>query len=64
VDQDVDGNDFLVWQRGESPEGIVSNDLDEWKTNFGQAPIHAAPEPGSLALWTLAALVLVARRRR
>jgi hypothetical protein len=62
-DLDVDGNDFLVWQRGESPNGPVTGDLDEWKANFPPAVVSAIPEPASLALSSLAAAVLLARRR-
>jgi len=32
---DVDGNDFLVWQRGGSPVPVSAADLTAWKANFG-----------------------------
>jgi len=34
-DGDVDGADFLSWQRGGSPNGINSSDLTDWEANFG-----------------------------
>lgn len=60
----VDGNDFLVWQRGESPEAGSAAELAAWQANFGQsAPIpelSAVPEPGCLVLTGCAALGLLA----
>lgn len=32
-DGDVDGRDFLVWQRGESPAS--AGDLADWQANYG-----------------------------
>jgi hypothetical protein len=34
-DGDVDGADFLLWQRGGSPNGIGSGDLADWENNYG-----------------------------
>jgi T5SS/PEP-CTERM-associated repeat protein len=34
VDGDVDGFDFLNWQRGESPDPLNQSDLDDWQDNF------------------------------
>ena len=34
-DGDVDGSDFLVWQRGESPNQLSQLDLEVWQQNFG-----------------------------
>jgi hypothetical protein len=60
----VDGNDFLIWQRGESPEAGSAAELEAWKANYGQsAPIpelSAVPEPGCLVLSAFAALGLMA----
>jgi prepilin-type N-terminal cleavage/methylation domain-containing protein/prepilin-type processing-associated H-X9-DG protein len=54
-DEDVDGADFLVWQRELGPTSAI--DLAAWKENIGAAPPSAAqgaasviPEPGGLAL--------------
>jgi hypothetical protein len=66
-DTDVDGNDFLVWQRGESPDALSAADLDAWKASFGQpAGVSAVPEPGcfTLAAAAATAFTLTARRRR
>lgn len=60
LDGDVDGNDFLVWQRGGSPSPLSAGDLAAWRTNFGSGgagvgSAGAVPEPGSLCLVALAA---------
>jgi len=34
-DGDVDGADFLSWQRGESLGGFNSSDLADWEENYG-----------------------------
>jgi hypothetical protein len=57
-DGDVDGNDFLVWQRGGSPNGATSGDLTEWQDNFGEsvgatAAASAVPEPAGTLLMLL-----------
>lgn len=55
-DGDVDGRDFLIWQRGESPNGVgSSSDLAAWQANYGSpvvltAASHMIPEPISLRL--------------
>ena len=65
VDNDVDGFDFLAWQRG---FGSIydSNDLADWEGNFGTviSPVVAAaatsaavPEPTSLVLLVLGGLL-------
>lgn len=78
-DSDVDGNDFLIWQRNfgagtTQPNGDANNDgsvtvedLDVWKTQFG-APsagnsISAVPEPTAGIMCVLAATALLHRRR-
>ncbi len=46
-DGDVDGADFLRWQR----DGLSSTDLDDWQANFGTLPPEAVstsvPEPST-----------------
>ena len=54
-DGDVDGRDFLVWQRGGSPNGINSGDLASWQSGYGNPPpftaaANAVPEPTSVML--------------
>jgi hypothetical protein len=34
-DGDVDGHDFLSWQRGESPHPLSAADLADWQANYG-----------------------------
>ena len=49
----VDGRDFLVWQRGGSPNPLSADDLALWQDTYGpEAPAAVAiiPEPGSLLL--------------
>jgi hypothetical protein len=64
IDGDVDGNDFLLWQRDPSV-GSLAN----WEANYGMvAPLAAAsaavPEPNSLALLCLGGLLPLRRVRR
>ncbi len=53
-DGDVDGFDFLKWQRGESPNPLSPSDLADWQTNYGMPPLVTAvslvPEPTSVLL--------------
>jgi hypothetical protein len=53
-DWDVDGVDFLIWQRGESPGGGVASKLADWKSSFGTTGLVAkstgVPEPSTLSL--------------
>ena len=50
-DGDVDGDDFLVWQRGGSPNPLSGSDLTLWRDNYGTNVLLAAtasvPEPSS-----------------
>ena len=61
----VDGNDFLLWQRGGSPNGIASGDLALWEANFGGGMLLstiAVPEPSGAGLALLAFVGLAVRR--
>jgi hypothetical protein len=62
----VDGADFLVWQRGESPNPLSPGDLDAWKAAFGGPSIAAVPEPTAALLMTSALLgsILAVREAR
>jgi len=66
-DNDVDGNDFLIWQRGLGTTHDA-DDLATWRTEFGQtaaaAAIGAVPEPGSLALLAMGAAGISSYRQR
>ena len=68
ADGDVDGRDFLKWQRGISPTPFSQSDLTNWEANYGtvvplSATSAAVPEPTTSAL-ALAALCLAISRRR
>lgn len=60
-DGDVDGHDYLVWQRNPA----VGN-LSDWETNYGMgsqlAVANAVPEPSSLFL-AVCGVTLLGRRR-
>lgn len=53
-DGDVDGLDFLVWQRGDSARSLSADDLSLWQSQYVSAGLTAhsstVPEPGSLVL--------------
>jgi hypothetical protein len=66
-DGDVDGRDFLVWQRGESPSPLSATDLADWQTNYGTgglAAISAVPEPTAMSLMMLISSMIAVRRSR
>jgi T5SS/PEP-CTERM-associated repeat protein len=70
-DDDVDGADFLKWQRGESPNPLAPSDFADWKANFGATPPPTAsvPEPsaglmGILGAAFIARALIVANRQR
>ncbi len=57
-DGDVDGRDFLIWQRGGSPAPLSAGDLATWQANYGGGSLRAnsvaVPEPTTLTLLMLA----------
>jgi hypothetical protein len=77
ADGDVDGADFLTWQRGEGLVGaathaqgdadgdlaVLGSDLNVWRTQFGQGlPVQSVPEPASPGILVVGvAVVSVAR---
>ncbi|MBN1852377.1 MAG: PEP-CTERM sorting domain-containing protein [Pirellulales bacterium] len=68
-DGDVDGTDFLMWQRGESPNPLSSSDLTSWKENFGTvtSPMNASsaavPEPAAGLMLILGVMAMFSCRR-
>ena len=67
-DGDVDGYDFLAWQRGESPNPLSAEDLALWEEQFGSEASSAAastgvPEPASEILLMLGMAAVLFRRQ-
>jgi len=65
-DGDVDGRDFLRWQRGGSPAPLSSGDLTAWRTNYGMgglAAVSAVPEPSTVCLMFFASISAVGFKR-
>lgn len=65
-DGDVDGLDFLKWQRGESPAPLSASDLAQWEANYGKSSSLTSssatvPEPSGSVL-VLTNLALTSRR--
>jgi hypothetical protein len=67
-DGDVDGRDFLKWQRGESPDELSVADLQLWQEQYGTsglaADVNAIPEPGALAGIALCGIGAMLCRRK
>ena len=66
ADSRVDGQDFLVWQRGGSPAPLSPEDLNAWKAGFGaSAPptVGAVPEPSTLGLLIFSSIGIFRQRR-
>jgi hypothetical protein len=65
-DGDVDGRDFLVWQRGNSPSPLSATDLAAWQANYGTGGLAggftAIPEPSGILLFVGFALAGLSRR--
>jgi hypothetical protein len=65
-DGDIDGRDFLAWQRGESPDAFSSGDLELWQAEYGVGSLatsNAVPEPTTLALLLAFGVVSIGKRR-
>jgi hypothetical protein len=62
-DDDVDGRDFLLWQRNQSV-----GDLSDWQTNYGAGALVvnsvAVPEPGVGMSFAAIGMAFVSRRNR
>ncbi len=66
-DGDVDGRDFLLWQRGRSPRPLSVADLQDWQDNYGlgtslTTTLAVVPEPSSVAICWLLGFFLCQRR--
>jgi hypothetical protein len=66
-DGDVDGRDFLRWQRGQSPTANSWQDLLDWQFDYDaanqNATVHAVPEPTAWVISSLTLLLAVSLRR-
>ena len=60
-DNYVDGGDFLLWQRGNSPSSLSAADLNLWEAQYGMVfPLNAAlavPEPASMLMMLAASSI-------
>lgn len=66
-DGDVDGRDFLRWQRGGSPNPLSASDLAAWRGNYGMgslAGVGAVPEPTAAAFMAAVGLLVPLWRSR
>jgi hypothetical protein len=65
-DGDVDGHDFLAWQRGESQTPFSPTDLADWQGAYGGGTLAATssvPEPGTVCLMILMSASALGRLR-
>lgn len=67
-DGDVDGSDFLLWQRGGSPNPRTAADLASWSAGYGGANLSVAviavPEPCTFLVLSVVAVLFPMRIRR
>ncbi len=69
-DGDVDGRDFLAWQRGESPNPFTAGDLAEWQNAYVNGGLGAVgslasvPEPNSLLILAIGLMLVHGKRTR
>ncbi len=68
ADGDVDGDDFLAWQRGDVSSPPDANDLNDWQTNYGAggstlSGVTGIPEPSSGILLLLGGFLTVRSKR-
>ncbi|WP_146449708.1 PEP-CTERM sorting domain-containing protein [Bythopirellula polymerisocia] len=68
-DGDVDGHDFLVWQRGNSTTPLSPTDLAAWQNDYGtplNATLASVPEPsaGFLAMIASGVMGWYSQRRK
>ncbi|MBX3433680.1 MAG: PQQ-dependent sugar dehydrogenase [Pirellulales bacterium] len=68
MDGNVDGDDFLIWQRGQTSPPLDAGDLAIWREHFGEGVLltesaSQAPEPAA-GLLLLSGVVLAALSQR
>ena len=67
LDGDIDGADFLKWQRGETPGLGSTEELASWEQQFGgtgsPVTVAAVPEPSTAALVLMLTGMLLTRRQ-
>jgi hypothetical protein len=67
-DNDVDGRDFLLWQRKQSPNNGSLGDLQAWQTNYGYngslLAAQVVPEPATCGLIAFSACAASLSRKR
>jgi hypothetical protein len=66
-DGDVDGRDFLAWQRGSSPSPFSSIDLAAWQSAYNGGALAAAttvPEPTCLVILGVTCCIGTLLRRK
>jgi hypothetical protein len=67
-DDDVDGRDFLRWQRKQSPNNGNLADLQAWQTNYGYngslTAVQAVPEPATVMLLIVVSCAASLSRKR
>lgn len=67
-DGDVDGRDFLIWQRGETDPALGPGDLVLWQDNYGVGTLNTiaavVPEPSAAVLLGSVLVAGVSFRRR
>ncbi len=68
ADVDVDGHDFLSWQRGQSDNPLSASDLAGWEANYGisnpaSSSSTSVPEPTGLLLGATVALLGIIYKR-
>jgi hypothetical protein len=67
-DDDVDGRDFLRWQRKQSPNNGSLADLQAWQANYGYngslTAVQAVPEPATVMLLVVVTCAASLSRKR
>ncbi|QEG37245.1 beta strand repeat-containing protein [Bythopirellula goksoeyrii] len=65
-DGDIDGYDFIIWQRGDSPNPLSPSDLAAWHASYGTSLVVAStavPEPSTWIVLLMGTSTLQLRRK-